>query len=80
MWMSDCIIVVDRNNDDHNGLTDLAAAIGELGAVSQVNEESYVIEAAVPAHKLPVVRAMAGVSYVRCVFSYFCGQPAPLAV
>lgn len=74
MWMSECIIVVDRNNPDSNNLADIVAAIGDVGQVLQCNDHEYVIEAAVPAHEVPVVKAMAGVSYVRCVFNYFCGQ------
>ena len=78
MWMSECIIVVDRNNPDSNVLSDIAAAVADLGAVGDVNEERYVIEAAVPAHEVPIVRAMTGVTYVRCVFNYFCGQQPAL--
>lgn len=74
MWMSECIIVVDRNNPDSNNIADIVAAVGDLGQVLQCNEHEYVIEAAVPAHEVPVVKAMAGVSYVRCVFNYFCGE------
>lgn len=72
--MSECIIVVDRNNPDSNNISDLVAAVGDLGNILQVNENEYVIEAAVPAHEIPTVKAMAGVSYVRCVFNYYCGQ------
>ena len=74
MWMSECIIVVDPDNSDGNKIGDIVAAIGGLGSVLQVNENESVIEAAVPAHEVPTVRAMIGVSYVRCVFSYFCGR------
>jgi hypothetical protein len=80
MWMSECIVVVDRNNADANTVADIAAAVGEIGAVGFVNESQYVIGASVPAHELPTVHAMDGVAYVRCVFSYFCGmQPAKAA-
>ena len=72
--MSECIIVVDRNNPDSNNIGDLVAAVGDLGNILQVNENEYVIEAAIPAHEIPTVKAMAGVSYVRCVFNYYCGQ------
>jgi hypothetical protein len=75
MWMSECIIVVDRNNVDSNGIADIASAVRELGAVVQVDELRFVIEATVPAHEIPTVSAMTGVTYVRSVFSYFCGQP-----
>ena len=75
MWMSECIVVVDRNNADANTVADIAAALKEMGAVEFVNESQYVIGASVPAHGLPTVHAMDGVCYVRCVFNYFCGQP-----
>jgi hypothetical protein len=75
MWMSDCIIVVDRNNVDMNGLADIASAVADLGAVVQVDEQRHVIEASVPANEIPTVKAMTGVSYVRNVFSYYCGEP-----
>lgn len=74
--MSECIIVVDRNNPDSNNISDLVAAVGDLGRILQVNENEHVIEAAVPAHEVPTVKAMTGVSYVRCVFNYFCGDGA----
>jgi hypothetical protein len=38
------------------------------------DEDKHVIEATVPAHELPVIQAMTGVSYVRSIFTYFCGQ------
>ena len=75
MWMSNCLIVVDRNNVDRNSLTDIASAVGGIGAVVNVDENQHVIEAALPSHEVPTVNAMDGVSYVRCVFSYFCGKP-----
>lgn len=78
MWMSECIIVVDRNNPDLNHVSDIAAAVAEIGSVLKVDTDEFVIEAAVPAHELPVVSAMSGVAYVRCVFSYFSAQPATL--
>jgi hypothetical protein len=75
MWMSECIIVVDRNNEDSNSIADLAAAVCQLGSVLSVDVDHHVIEADVPTSEVPTVRAMAGVSYVRCVFNYFCGKP-----
>ena len=75
MWMSECIIVVDRNNEDSNSIADLAAAVCQLGSVLNVDADHHVIEADVPTSEVPTVRAMAGVSYVRCVFNYFCGKP-----
>ena len=80
MWMSECIVVVDRNNADANTVADIAAALTQIGAVAFVNEGQYVIGASVPAHELPLIHAMDGVAYVRCVFNYFCGtQPAKAA-
>lgn len=75
MWMSDCLIVVDQKNEDLNTITDLAAAVGEVGTIRNVDRDEHVILATVPSHEIPVVTRMAGVSYVRCVFSYYCGQP-----
>jgi hypothetical protein len=74
MWMSNCLIVINRNNDDANGLADIAAAVREMGAVVTVDEQQHVIEAALPAHEVPTLQLIPGVSYVRCVFSYFCGN------
>jgi seryl-tRNA(Sec) selenium transferase len=72
MWMSNILIVVDRNNVDHNTITDLAAAVKETGAdVVNVDEHNLVIEADLPTHEVVTVAAMDGVSYVRNVFSYF---------
>ena len=46
MWMSNVLIVVDRNNADRNSLTDLAAAVKETGAdVIGMDEENLVIAA-----------------------------------
>jgi hypothetical protein len=74
MWMSNCLIVVNRINDDSNGILDIAAAVKEMGAVVTVDEQQHVIEAALPAHEVPTLQLIPGVSYVRCVFSYFCGH------
>lgn len=72
MWMSNILIVVDRNNPDRNSITDLAAAVKEAGAsIIDVDEHNLVIEADMPTHEVVVVAAMDGVSYVRSVFSYF---------
>ena len=72
MWMSNVLIVVDRNNPDHNSITDLAAAVKEAGAcIIDVDEHNLVIEADMPTHEVVVAAAMDGVSYVRSVFSYF---------
>jgi hypothetical protein len=75
MWMSNILIVVDRNNPDHNSVTDLAAAVKETGAdVINVDEHNLVIEADMPTHEVVTVAAMDGVAYVRNVFSYFKDQ------
>jgi hypothetical protein len=72
MWMSNVLIVIDRNNPDHNSITDLAAAVKEAGAeIVNVDEHNLVIEADMPTHEVVVVAAMDGVAYVRNVFSYF---------
>ncbi len=72
MWMSNVLIVVDRNNPDRNSIADLAAAVREAGAsIIEVDEHNLVIEADMPTHEVVVVAAMDGVSYVRSVFSYF---------
>jgi hypothetical protein len=76
MWISNILIVVDRNNPDHNSIADLAAAVKEVGAdVINVDEHNLVIEADMPTHEVVVVAAMDGVAYVRNVFSYFKDMP-----
>ncbi len=76
MWISNVLIVVDRNNPDHNSLTDLAAAVQETGAqVVGIDDENHVIEADMPTHEVVTVAAMDGVAYVRNVFSYFKDTP-----
>ena len=72
MWMSNVLIVVDRNNPDHNSLADLADAVKEAGAENvSLDEDSQLIECDMPTHEVVVVAAMDGISYVRNVFSYF---------
>jgi hypothetical protein len=78
MWMSNCLIVINRSNDDSNGILDIAAAVAEMGSVMAIDEQQYVIEAALPAHEVPTLQLIPGVSYVRCVFNYFCGT-SPVA-
>lgn len=78
MWMSNIFIVVNAKNADRNTLHDLASAVLQTGTVIGVDEQSHTIEANVPAHELPIIAAMEGVSYVRCVFNYFCSVNAPL--
>jgi hypothetical protein len=75
MWMSNVLIVIDQNNADKNCVADLAAAVAETGATYiNIDAACGIIEAAVPAHEVPTVAAMAGVSYVRSVFTYFCDR------
>jgi hypothetical protein len=75
MWMSNVLIVIDRNNPDRNSITDLAAAVQETGAeVVNVDDHNLVIEADMPTHEVVTVAAMDGVAYVRNVFSYFKDQ------
>ena len=77
MWMSNILILVDRNNADRNEVREIADAVADTGGVvEEVNEERYLIEAAVPSHMVATISAMEGVSYVRVVFSYHC--PAAL--
>jgi hypothetical protein len=77
MWMSNVMVVIDPCNADRNCVADLAAAVMETGAECiSVDEANGVIEAAVPAHEVPTIVAMVGVSYVRSVFTYFCDRSA----
>jgi hypothetical protein len=78
MWISDVLIVVNRDNADRNGLLDIAAAVADTGtSVVHVDEENFVIEAVAPSDVVAIIQAMEGVSYVRCVFSYLCEHPEP---
>ena len=80
MWFSNVLIVVNRNNADRNGLLDITAAVMDTGtSVVHVDEDRFVIEAAVPSAVVPTIQAMEGVSYVRCVFSYLCDPSAKAA-
>jgi len=75
MWMSNILIVVDRNNFDRNSIADLTAAVRETGAeVINVDDYNLVIEADLPTHEVVTVAAMDGVAYVRSVFFYFKDQ------
>jgi seryl-tRNA(Sec) selenium transferase len=75
MWMSNVLIVINRNNADRNSLADLSAAVVETGGhCLNVDAENWVIEAAVPSHEVPTIAAMDGVAYVRGVFTYLCGE------
>ncbi len=78
MWISNVLIVVNRNNADRNGLLDIAAAVSDTGtSVIHVDEDHFVIEAAAPSAVVPIIMAMEGVTYVRSVFSYLTDDPTP---
>jgi len=80
MWMCDVLIMVNRNNADRNELHDIAAAVADTGTrIIDVDEASFAIEATAPATTLPIISAMEGVSYVRCVFTYLCEHPLQAA-
>ena len=75
MWMSNVLIVVDKNNPDHNSVADLAEAVKLAGAENvSVDNDSALIEADMPTHEVVVAAAMDGISYIRSVFSYFKGD------
>ena len=78
MWMSNVLIVVDRNNPDHNSIADLAEAVKLAGADNvSIDQDSQLIEADMPTHEVVVAAAMDGISYIRSVFTYFKGDDAP---
>jgi hypothetical protein len=80
MWMSNCLVVVNRQNHDANSLSEIASALSEFGSVVAINDQEHVIEVSMPSHELATLSAIEGVSYVRCVFSYFCEEePAKAA-
>ena len=75
MWMSNVLIVVDKNNPDHNSVNDLAEAVKLAGAQNvSVDTDSQLIEADMPTHEVVVAAAMDGISYIRSVFTYFKGD------
>lgn len=76
MWMSNCLVVVNRQNHDANNVSEIAAALRELGTVVAIDEHEHVIEVSMPSHEMATVSAIEGVTYVRCVFSYHC-DPEP---
>jgi hypothetical protein len=76
MWMSDVMIVVDPKNADRNGVSEIVEAVKNVGAnVIGVNDTCSMIEATLPAHEVPIVAHMEGVSYVRSVFTYLVNPP-----
>jgi hypothetical protein len=79
MWMSNLLILVNRNNADRNSLIDLTSAVRETGAtVLDVDESNHLIEAAAPLHAVATITAMEGVCYVRSVFNYYKPSDEPL--
>ena len=78
MWMSNVLIVVDRNNPDHNSIKDLAEAVKMAGAKNvSVDDSAQLIEADMPTHEVVVAAAMDGISYIRSVFTYFSSDDGP---
>ena len=76
MWMSNIYIMINSRNSDQNSLRDLCSAVSETGAtVVSVDEHANLIEAAIASHDVPVIAAMEGVTYVRCIFSYHRNSP-----
>ena len=75
MWMSNVLIVVDRNNPDHNSIADLAEAVKMAGGQNvSVDESNQLIEADMPTHEVVLAAAMDGIAYIRSVFTYFRGD------
>ncbi len=80
MWMSNIYIMVNQDNTDKNSFYELRDAVAETGAtILDVDEESFMIEANAPSHEVPVIAAMEGVSYIRCVFSYMAQEEMQVA-
>jgi hypothetical protein len=80
MWMTDVLVMVNRNNVDANGLRDIAAAVTDAGASNvEIDEENHVIAATLPSNAVLTVCAMEGVTYCRQVFSYYAGRQDPAA-
>ena len=76
MWMSNCLVVVNRLNCDANSVSEIASALSEFATVVAIDDKEHVIEVSMPAHEQATALAIEGVSYIRCVFSYFC-DPTP---
>jgi hypothetical protein len=74
MWMSNCLVVVNRLNSDANSLSEIASALREFATVIAIDEKEHVIEVSMPSHEQATAAAIEGVSYIRCVFSYFCEE------
>jgi hypothetical protein len=76
--ISDVVVVLDGQ-----GAKQMDAAVKSLKdlgmEISSVNSNEAVIEGSVPADKVPQLKAVAGVCYVRSVFTYTadypCGDP-----
>ena len=80
MWMTDVLVMVNRQNVDRNGLRDIASAVADSGGTNiETDEENHVIAATVPSTAILDVCAMEGVTYCRQVFSYYAGEKDPAA-
>ena len=72
MWMTEIQIVVDRDNVDHNGLRDIAAAVADAGAICvEIDDDHHVLTATMPASAVQFVHVREGVRYVRPVLTYY---------
>ena len=72
--VSDILIIIDPKYDGR--ISDIVANLKSAGVeVSNVNEDEGVIEGTVAAAKIPQVRKIDGVDYVRTVFTYIDHQP-----
>jgi hypothetical protein len=81
MWVSNVLIIVNRDNADRNDLHDIAAAVADTGTqVVNVDDDHFAIEANAPTAAIPTIQAMEGVSYVRCVFTYLSTLTASIAI
>jgi hypothetical protein len=73
-YVSDIVAVVDEKHSD-----DLDKVVEQLKAcgveISNVNNDEHVIEGCVESHKLKEVGKVAGVEYVRTVFTYAANYP-----
>lgn len=72
MHLSDVLIVVDPGCADGNALQNIVNALVSTGAeIIEVDRLHHVIEAVIASREISKVEAMAGVTYVRPVFTYF---------
>jgi hypothetical protein len=67
--MSDIVVVIDDSMADE--IDKIADRIKTIGCnIEQVDHDEGVIEGTLPACKLPEIKSLPGVKYVRCVFNY----------